>query len=200
MSEYRWEGSIKVKDSNGQAKRILNPEPPLKLPDGTELKQGYLLRDLENQIVQEIPTKQGHYKIASNFKPNPGGNYLYAQCSKEGDYDPPMTFFGRICRVKLVGIDTQWAEVFSVQKQPNDRASLYDLDVNEQGDVVVVRRANRASPTLWKYTARRTSVEQLPTPKLSQEVGAVQLAPDGQTISYVDKGLLVFIRSHGGKP
>ncbi len=200
LSEYRWEGSIKLKEANGQAKWVPNPEPPLKRPDGTQLKHGYFLRDLENQIVQEIPTQQGLYKIASSFKPNPSGNYLYAQCSKAGDYDPPMSFFGRICRVKLVGLATQREEVFSAQKQPNDRASLYDLDVNDQGDVVVMRRANRANPTLWKYTARHASVEQLPIAQLSQEVGGVQLTPDGQTISYVDKGRLVFVRSHGGKP
>jgi hypothetical protein len=200
LSEYRWEGSIKVKEPNGQAKWVPNPAPPVKRSDGTELKLGYLLRDLENRIVQEIPTKQGLYKIARNFKPNPSGSFLYALCSKVDDYNPPMTFYGRVCRFKLAGIDTQWEEVFSLQKVPNERASLDDLDVNEQGDVVVRRRANRANPTLWKYTARRASVEQLPITQLSQEVGGVQLTPDGQTISYVDKGRLIFVRSHGGKP
>lgn len=200
LVKYVWDETIRV-NKDGAYQWVPNPEPPLKLVDGKELKQGYLLRDLESRIVQEISTKQGLYKVdAISFKPNPGGNYLYAPCSKAGDYDPPMTFYGRICRVKLAGIDKQWEEVFSVQKKPNDRASLYDLDVSEQGDIVVMRRANRISPTLWKYTARRASVEQLPIAQLSQEIGAVQLAPDGQMISYVDKGLLVFVRSQGGNP
>ena len=197
--QYVWDPTIRV-TKDGHDRRVPNLNPPLKLPDGTELKQGYLLRDLENRVVQEIPTRQGPYKIdAINFKPNPGGDYLYALCSKAGDYDPPKTFYGRMCRFKLAGIDTQWEEVFSLQKAPNERATLDTLDVNDQGDVVVLRRANRANPTLWKYTARHASVQQLPITQLSQEVGAVQLASDGQTISYVDKGQLFFVRPQGGK-
>jgi hypothetical protein len=199
LTQYIWDETIRV-GQEGAYTWVPNPEPPLTLPDGTELKQGYLLRDLENRIVQEIPTKQGLYRIDGiSFKTNPGGTYLYARCSKVGDYDPPKTFFGRICRFKLGGMEKQWEEIFSVQKEPNERASLYDFDVNDQGDVVVIRRANRVSPTLWTHIARRASVEQLPTGQLSQEIGAVRLAPDGQTISYVDKGQLIFVRSQGGK-
>lgn len=198
LLKYVWDETIRV-NKDGTNQWVPNPERPLKLADGRELKQGYLLRDLENRIVREIPTKQGIYRI-DEMKPTPDGTSLYATCSKVGDFDPPKTFYGRICRIKLAGIDKQWEEVFSIQKEPNERASLYDLDVNDQGDFVVMRRANRISPTLWKYTARRASVEQLPITQLSQEIGAVQLAPDGQTISYVDKGLLVFVRSQGGNP
>ena len=111
-----------------------------------------------------------------------------------------MTFFGRICRFKLGGINRHWEELFSLQKEPNERASLDGLDVNDQGDVVVMRRANRVSPTLWKYNARHARTDQLPISELSQEIGGVQLAPDGQTISYIDKGQLFFVRSRGGKP
>lgn len=200
VHEYLWRESVLVRDQHGNRERILNPMLPLKLTDGIELKQGYLLRDLENRIVQEIPTKQGLYRIdAISFKPSPGGTYLYARCSKTGDYDSSKTFFGRVCRFKLGSNDKHWEEVFTAQKQPNERASLYDLDVNDAGDVVVIRRENRVSPTLWKYTAQRANVEQLPTPPLSQEIGAAQLSPDGQTISYVNLGQLMFIRLPGDK-
>lgn len=198
LVKYIWDETIRV-NKDGQYQRIPNPEPPLRLPDGTQLKQGYLLRDLENHIVQEIPTKQGIYRIGE-IKHNPGGSYLYATCSKAGDFDPPTTFFGRVCRFKLAESGGQWEEVFSVQKQPNERASLYDFDVSDAGDVVVMRRENRMSPTLWKYTARRGTIDQLPTSQLGQEVGAVQLSPDGRTISYVDKGLLVFVKAKGVTP
>lgn len=201
FSQYRREDSIKVKEPNGQAKWVQNPEPPLKRADGTEVKLGYFLRDLENRIVREIPVKEGPYKVdPMSFRTSPGGGYLYALCSKADDYNPPVTFFGRVCRFKLVESDAHWEEVLSIQKEPNEQASLDNLDVNDQGDVVVMRRAKRASPTLWKYTVRGEHGEQLPVSQLSQEVGAVQLAPDGRTISYVDKGQLVFVRSHGGKP
>jgi hypothetical protein len=198
--QYVWDQTIRV-NTDGQDRWVPNPNPPLKLPDGTELKQGYLLRDLENRIVQEIPMKQGLYRMdAINFKPNPDGGYLYAPCSKAGDYDRPKTFYGRVCRFKLAGIDTQWEEVFSLQKAPNERATLDTLDVNEQGDVVVLRRANHALPTLWKYIVGRANVEPLPIRQLSHDVGGIQLTPDGQTISYVDKGQLFFVRPQGGKP
>ncbi|MGE0642353.1 MAG: hypothetical protein AB7P24_01655 [Nitrospira sp.] len=197
LTKYIWDETIRV-GQEGAYTWVPNPEPPLKLPDGTELKQGYLLRDLENRIVQEILTKQGTYRI-DEIKANPGGSYLYATCSKEGDYNPHRTFYGRICRLKLGGTQQQWDEVFSLQKEPNEQASLYDFDVNDQGDVVVIRRANRTSPTIWRYIARRARVEQLPTGQLSQEIGVVWLTPDGQTISYVDKGQRTFVRSQGGK-
>lgn len=201
LSEYIWDSTVRARSHDGVYKWVPNPEPPLKLPDGTELKQGYLLRDLENRIVQEIPTKQGLYKVdAISFKPNPGGTYFYARCSKEGDYDPPKTFFGRICRLKLASIKREWEETFNTQKAPNELASLYAMDLNDEGDVVVVRRANWASPTLWKYSEYPANVTQLPVPPLSQEVGAVHLAPDGRTISYVDKERLIFVRSQGEKP
>jgi hypothetical protein len=198
FSKYLWEESIKIREPNGQTKWVPNPEPPLKLPDGKEIRQGYLLRDLENHIVQEISTKQGIYRI-DEMKPALNGTYLYATCSKAGDYDPPKTFFGRVCRFMLSDASGQWKEVFHVQKQPNERASLYDLDVNDLGDVVVLRRAYRESPALWKYTARNRSVVELRIPKLDQGVGAVRLAPDGRTISYVEKGHLTFVRVGGGK-
>lgn len=199
VHQYLWRETILVREQDGNVKRIPNPKPPLRLADGTELKQGYLLRDLENRIVQEIPTKQGIYRI-DEIKPNPRGSYLYATCSKAGDFDPPTTFFGRVCRLKLAESSGRWEEVFSVQKRPNERASLYAIDVNDVGDVVVMRRENRVTPTLWKYTARRRTAEQLPTPQPSQDIGAVQLSPDGQTISYVDKGHLVFLKAQGVKP
>jgi hypothetical protein len=200
IKEYLWRESILVKTSDGKRERVRNPAPPLKLADETELKRGYLLRDLENHVLQEISMRQGVYRIdALSFQLNPGGNYLYARCSKEGDYNPKKTFFGRICRFQTTGIIKQWEEVFSVQKEPNERASLYDLDVNDAGDVVVLRRAYRASPALWKYTERDRAVVELRIPQLDQGVGAVRLAPDGRTISYVEKGHLTFVRVGGGK-
>lgn len=201
IHEYLWRETVLVMDQHGNRERIPNPKPPLKLAEGRELKQGYLLRDLENRILKEIPTRQGPYKIdAISFKPNPGGTYLYARCSKVGDYDPPKTFFGRICRLKLAGVNEEWKEVFSTQKAPNEPASLYAFDLNDAGDVVAVRRANRTSPTLWKYTPHPPIVAQLPVASLNQEVEAVQLAPDGQTISFVDHAQLIFIRSREVKP
>jgi hypothetical protein len=198
LAKYIWDETIRV-NKDGQYQRISNPEPPLKLPDGTELKQGYVLRDLENRIVQEIPTKQGIHRT-DEIKPNPRGSYLYATCSKVGDYTPLKTFYGRVCRLKLDGTQKQWEEVFSLQKEPNERASLHEFDVNNQDDVVVIRRANRTSPAIWKHDARRASVAQLPAGQLSQEIGAVRISPDGQTISYVDKRQLVFVRVQGDKP
>lgn len=197
LTKYLWDETIRV-TKNGQYQWVPNPEPPLKRPDGTEFKQGYLLRDLENRIVQEIPTKQGIYRV-DELKPALHGTYLYATCSKAGDYNPPKTFYGRVCRLKLDEAGAQWQEVFRVQKQPNERASLYDLDVNDAGDVAVLRRAYRTSPELWKYTERDRTVVEIRTPKLDQRVGAVQLAPDGRTISYIEKGVLVFVRGSGGR-
>lgn len=200
LTQYIWDETIRV-GQEGAYKWVPNPEPPLKRADGSELKQGYLLRDLENRIVQEIPMKQGLHRIdAISVKPNPGGTYLYARCSKTGDYNPHKTFYGRVCRLKLDGMQEQWEEVFMLQKEPNERASLHDFDVSSQDDVVVIRRANSTSPTIWKYDVRRSSVEQLPTGQLSQEIGAVRISPDGQTISYVDKRQLVFVRAQGEKP
>ena len=200
LVEYLWDETIRVSKDGGY-QWVTNPESPLRLPDGSEVRQGYLVRDLNNRIIHRIPTQQGSYKMdRASFQSSSAGIYLYARCSKVGDYDPPRTFFGRICRFNLGNNETQWKEVFSVQREPNERASLYDLDVNDQGDVVVMRRAHRVRPTLWKYTAQRASVEQLPAGQLSQEIGAVRIAPDGRTISYLDKGQLVLLRSQEGKP
>lgn len=200
LVEYQWDETIRVsKDGNYQW--VTNPESPLRLPDGTELRHGYLVHDLNNRIIHRIPTQQGFYEMdRSSFQPSPGGIYLYARCSKHGDYDPPQTFFGRICRFNLGEKDKEWNEVFSVQKMPNEQASLYDLDVNDHGDVVVMRRAKRASPTLWKYNAQRSSVEPLPAGQPSQEIAAVRFSPDGRTITYLDKGQLSLVRLQGRKP
>lgn len=61
FSKYLWQESIKVKDPNGQAKWVPNPEPPLKRPDGTAVKLGFFLKDLDNRIVGEIPNQQNEY-------------------------------------------------------------------------------------------------------------------------------------------
>lgn len=199
VAQYIWDETIRVNE-DGHYKWVPNPDPPLKLSDGTELKQGYLLRDFGSQVLQEISIRQGVYRIdAISFKLNPSGNYLYARCSREGDYNPRKTFFGRICRFPTAGATKQWEEVFTVQKEPNERASLYDLDVNDAGDVVVLHHAYRSSPVLWKYSEGDRSVVELRIPRLDQGVGAVRLAPNSRTISYVEKGYLTFVRMRGGK-
>lgn len=63
FGEYYWSEIIRVKGASGQETRIPNPEPPLKLADGTELKHGYLLRDLETRVIQQIKLEQPPYQI-----------------------------------------------------------------------------------------------------------------------------------------
>jgi hypothetical protein len=124
--EYIWYETILVRDGNGQEKRVPNPEPPLKLADGTELKHGYLLRDLDDRMVQQIKMEQPPYQIYRiPLKLDPRGEYLYANCSKAGDHvNKPLTVGGRVCRYRLDGTNHAWEEVFAVQQSPRDPFSL----------------------------------------------------------------------------
>jgi hypothetical protein len=202
FSEYLWKESIKVKEPNGQAKWVPNPEPPLRLPDGRKLKQGYLLRDLENHIIQEIPTKQGLYQLINvSFKVDSLGDYLYSVCFKAGDHgDKHYTVGGRICRFRIDGRNQTWEEVVSVQQSPKDPFSLHNLDVNAQGDIVMIERGHRPAISLWRYTAQSKSVEKL-TYVISPDVlGAPQVSPNGRWVSAVRDSQLILIESIGGKP
>lgn len=202
VSEYLWRGSILVRDKDGKSSRILNPKSPLKLPDGTELKQGYLLRDLENRIVQEIPTKQGLYQLINvSFKSDPQGQYLYSVCFKAGDHgDRYLTVGGRICRFLLDGKNQAWEEVVSVQQSPKDPFSLHNLSVNAQGDIVMIERGHRPAISLWRYTAQSKRVEKL-THVISPDVlGAPQVSPNGRWVSVVRESQLILIESKGVKP
>lgn len=184
--EYRWYETILVSDKNGQEKRVPNPEPPLKLADGTELKHGYLLRDLDNRLVQQIKLEQAPYQIYHRhlMKINPQGEYLHATCTKAGDHGAKhYTEGGRVCRFKLDGRNSEWEEVFAVQQSPQDPFGLQDLDVNEQGDVVVIDRGHRLNQSIWRYAAGSRKVEIVTRAPL--DLGGPLLSPDGRWVSFV---------------
>jgi hypothetical protein len=202
VHQYLWRETILVKDHHGNRERIPNPRPPLKLTDGTELKQGYLLRDLENRIVQEIPTKQGLYQIIDvTFRPDPLGQYLYSACFKAGDHgDKQLTVGGRICRFRLDGKNQAWEEVVSVQWSPKDPFSLHRLDVNAQGDVVMVELGHRLVTSLWKYTASFKRVGKLLQVHFPNELGAPLVSPSGRWVSAIHNKELILVEQKGVRP
>lgn len=201
LVKYVWDSTIRV-NTDGQDRWVPNPEPPLKLPDGTELKQGYLLRDLENRIVQEIPTKQGLYQLIDvSFTSDPSGQYLYSVCFKVGDHgDRHFTVGGRICRFLLDGKNQNWEEVVSVQQRSNDPFSLHRLSVNAQGDIVMIERGHRPAISLWRYTAQSKRVERLAHVISPDVLGAPQVSPNGRWVSVVRESQLILIESKGVKP
>jgi hypothetical protein len=202
VTEYLWRETILVRGADGKRERIQNPKRPLKLANGTELKQGYVLRDLENRIVQEIPTNQGLYQLINvSFKLDSRGKYLYAVCFKAGDHgERHFTVGGRICRFLLDGTNHDWEEVVSVQQSPRDPFSLHDLDVNAQGDVVMIERGHRPAISLWKYTAQSQRVEKLTHVVSPEDLGPLLLSPNGQWVSVKRNSQLVLIESKGAKP
>lgn len=198
--EYKWYETILVRGKNGQEKRVPNPEPPLKLADGTELKHGYLLRDLENRLIQQIKLEQPPYQIYRiPLKIDPQGEYLYANCSKAGDHgNKPLGMGGRVCRYKFDGTNHVWEEVFAVQQSPKDRFSLQDLDVNERGDVVVIDRGHSLNQSIWKYTARSRKVELVTRAPL--DLGGPLVSPEGRWVSFILRSELYLARAKGDRP
>jgi hypothetical protein len=200
FGEYYWSEIIRVKGADGQETRIPNPEPPLKLADGTELKHGYLLRDLENRVVQQVKLEQPPYQIYHRhlMKIDPQGEYLYASCSKAGDHgDKRYTAGGRVCRFKLDGKNRDWEEAFAVQQSPKDLFSLQDLDVNGQGDVVVIHRG-RGPESFWKYTASSQKVEFVM--RAPRDLGVPLLSPNGRWVSFILQGEFHLAHVKGGRP
>lgn len=204
FGEYYWSEIIRVKGASGQETRIPNPEPPLKLADGTELKHGYLLRDLETRVIQQIKLEQPPYQIYRiPMKLDPQGEYLYANCSKAGDHgEKHYDAGGRVCRYKLDGNKRVWEEVFAVQQSPKELFSLQDLDVNGQGDVAVIHRG-RDPQSLWKYTASSLKVEfvtRAPFAVVPPLLGAPLLSPDGRWISFSLRSELHLAHHKGVRP
>ncbi len=202
LTRYAWYESIKVKDKYGQEKWVPNPEPPLKLADGTERKQGYFLRDLENRIVAEVRMEQPPYKIYKNtLKLNPQGDALYGACSKMGDHGTRLlTIGGRICRFQVDGVNQQWTEVVSVQQGSQDPVSLQFLDVNQRGDVVALEPAHGGATMFWKYSVTTQRVEKVHQAPILADLSASQLSPSGQWISFVERQILYLARDKGVKP
>lgn len=201
LAEYLWDETIRV-GTKGAYKWVPNPDPPLKLPTGTELKQGYLLRDLENHIIQELPTKQGLYQLINvTFKSDPPGQYLYSVCFKAGDHgDKHYTVGGRICRFRIDGKNPTWDEVVSVQQSSKDPFSLHALDVNTQGDVVMIERGHRPAISVWKFTAQSKRVEKLTHVVSPEDLRAPQVSPNGRWVSVMRQSQLVLIESKGVTP
>jgi hypothetical protein len=201
FGESYWSDTIRIKGADGQEKRIPNPEPPIKLPDGSELKHGYVLYDLEKRVLQQIKLEQPPYQIYHRhlMKVDPQGKYQYATCSRAGDHgDKHYTEGGRVCRYKLDGNNRAWEEVFAVQQSPKDPFGLQDLDVNGQGDVVVIDRGHRLNQSMWKYTARSQKVEFVTRAPLDLEVPSV--SPDGRWVSFILRGELHLACAKGDKP
>ncbi len=199
FGESYWSDTIRIKGTDGQEKRIANPEPPIKLPDGSELKHGYVLYDLENRVLQQIELEQPPYQIYRiPLKVSPQGEYLYANCSKAGDHgEKHYDAGGRVCRYKLDGSNRLWEEVFAVQQSPKDRFSLQDLDVNGQGDVVVIHRGH-VPQSIWKYTARSRKVDFVTRNPF--DLGGPLISPNGQWVSFNLRGELHFAQHKGVRP
>lgn len=202
FSQYRWEESIKIKDSHGQAKWVPNSEPPLKRADGTEVKLGFFLRDLDNRIVGEIPRQQDDYQYDTiHLKVEPVGRYLYCPCWKVGDHgEKRYTAGGRICRFRLDGQNQRWEEVASVQQSPRDPFSLQDLNVSDGGDVVMIERGHRGQASAWKYTAQSKAVDKVLQVNSPEDLGVPQLSPNGKWVSVIRQGQLVLIEQKGAMP
>lgn len=192
--KYIWYETIKVKNKYGQVAWVPNPEPPLKRTDGTDVKLGFFLRDLENHIVQEIETKQDDYQVYSTtFKLDPRGRYLYAACSKSGDHgEHGYTMGGRICRFLLDGKTQKWEEVFALQVAASDLFDLQYLDIDEVGDVVMIDHGHQGAIGLWKYTAVTRSIERLAVGPIRDAPSTPQLSPSGSRVSFSREGLLHF--------
>ncbi len=202
ISEYLWRESILVRTPDGKRERVRNPVAPPKLADGSELKQGFLLRDLENQVVQMIPVRQRPYQLVDvTFRLDPIGQYLYSVCFKTGDHgDKQYSVGGRVCRYLLDGKNRDWEEVVSVQASPKDPFSLHDLSVNAQGDMVMIERGHRPTISLWKYTAHSKLAEKITQVISPRELRAPLVSPNGQWISMKIDSQLVLIQSKGATP
>jgi hypothetical protein len=200
FGESYWSDTIRIKGADGREKRIPNPLPPIKLPDGSELKHGYVLYDLENRALQQIKLEQSPYQVyRAHLRVDPHGEYLYATCSKAGDHsDKRLTVGGRVCRFKLDAKNGGWEEVFVVQQSPNDPFSLQDLDVNVQGDVVVIDRGHRLNQSMWKYTARSRKVEFVT--KAPLDLGVPSVSPDGRWVSFILRDGLYLAHGKGERP
>lgn len=199
LSQYIWDETIRV-NKDGAYEWIPNPELPVRLADGTELKYGYLLRDFENRVVQQIKMEQPPYQIYRiPLKLDPQGEHLYANCSKAGDHgDKHYTEGGRVCRFKLDGKNRMWEEVFAVQQSPKDPYGLQDLDVNAQGDVVVIDRGHSLNQSIWKYTASSRKVESVTRAAL--DLGVPLISPDGRWVSFILRGEFYLAHHKGDRP
>lgn len=200
FGESYWSDTIRIKGTDGQEKRIPNPEPPTKLPDGSELKQGYVLYDLENHVLLQIKLEQPPYQIYHRhlMKIDPQGEHLYATCSRAGDHgDKHYTEGGRVCRYRLDGNNYEWEEVFAVQQSPKEPFGLQDLDVNGQGDVVVIHRGRRPQ-SIWKYTASSRKVEFVTMAPF--DLGMPQISPNRRWVSFILRDELHLAHAKGERP
>lgn len=133
------------------------------------------------------------------MKLGPQGEYLYATCSRAGDHgDKHYDEGGRVCRYKLDGNNRAWEEVFAVQQFHKDPFGLQDLDVNVQGDVVVIDRGHRLNQSMWKYTARSRKVEFVTRAPL--DLGVPSVSPDGRWVSFILRGELYLAHGKGERP
>ncbi|MDH5336385.1 MAG: hypothetical protein OEW20_08675 [Nitrospira sp.] len=201
VAQYIWEETIRM-NKNGQYQWVPNQEPPLKLPDGTALKQGYLLRNLENQVLAKVKMEQPPYAIYRNtFIVNPQGNALYAACSKVGDHGTRrLTVGGRVCRFPMDGVNYQWTEAAAMQQSPQDPISLQQLNTNERGDIVATELAHRGVTSIWKYTAATRQVGKVYQASSLTDLGGPQLSPTGQWISFSERQILYLARAKGVQP
>ena len=203
IHEYIWDETILVRKAvGGGNERIPNPEPPFILADGRELKQGYLLRDLERRIVLEIKTEQAPYQMySSSFDVDPSGEYLYAACSRVGDHGTRhLTLGGRICRFQLDGNNQGWEEIVNIQQGSADPISLYSLKISEQGHVVAAERAHRGGASLWKYAGGASAAEKVVQVSGRRDVDSLQISPGGKWVSFLDESTLYFAHTKGVTP
>lgn len=195
LVKYIWDETIR-EGTDGAYKWVPNPEPPLKLADGSVLKQGYVIRDLENRIVQEIPMKQDPYQVV-DFQLDSRGMYLYGVCYKAGDHgERHLTVGGRICRFRLDGKSAKWEEVVAVQQSPNSVVGLHRLQVNERGDLVALQFW-RGARSIWRYSAATHRVEKVRHAPSSADLGGPQLSPTGHWMSFSEQGTLYFTQEKG---
>jgi hypothetical protein len=187
LSEYRWEDTIQVRGEDGKPKYVPNQEKPI-VGQGQQFVRTFFLRDLQNNIIQEIKLKTPSYNIAyMQFAISPDEQYLYSTCFKVGDHDPKYSNYGRVCRIKINDRQSNWQEVFSFPDVEHTQGlQLQQLVISSRGDVYFTNSASRGNTTgIWKYNASRGTVERLTKPYDYYPDALPKVSPSGQQVVFV---------------
>lgn len=199
VSAYQWRDTIGVLGENGKRKEIPNPEKPRLDGQGKPKRYELFLRDLTGKIIRDLGDDPEYgvmpiEGITTSFDER----YLYIVCGKRGQKFSNVPY---VCRYPLDGQQHQWQEVVGLPTEQMRRGSIRGISVSKENDIAfVIAGATYPDNGIWVHKASANRLIHVTTPDRYVSDEVPRISPDGRTITFMRKGILMLAKQKGARP
>lgn len=190
IAAYVWEDTTLARDTTGTTVHVPNTFPRPRGADGRPMTRGWLIHDLNGNVLASLSPDPLYVLDASLYSLNPDETYLYSPCKLKSkskfdlDYD-------RVCRTSLAAGKWKWQEVFVFDIAKNLRNGIRDIAVDARGNVYFSSRGVRGKEGgIWKFDNKTLITKQILHGNWDEYDSAPKVAPDGKRLVFLRNDIL----------